>query len=71
MLSFGDCHRTTFGKFLSEGKWNINYAWKSIKKFVVRTIIENASHDTPMFAIYNDPASEKTKPSSKVENIIF
>ncbi|MDS0528600.1 transposase, partial [Clostridium sp. SHJSY1] len=70
LLSFADCHRTTFGKFLSQGVWNINYAWRGIKKFVVRIIIENSSSDTPLFAIYDDTISEKTKPSSKAENTI-
>lgn len=70
LLSFADCHRTTFGKFLSQSVWNIDYAWKAIKKFVVKTIIENTTDDTPIFAIYDDTISEKTKPSSKAENII-
>lgn len=70
LLSLADCHRTTFGKFLSEGKWNTNYAWKGIKKFVVKRIIENSAADTPIFAIYDDTISEKTKPSSKAENTI-
>ena len=26
LLSLADCHRTTFGKFLSQGKWNTDYA---------------------------------------------
>ena len=70
LLSFADCHRTTFGKFLSQSVWNIDYAWKAIKKIVVKTIIENTTDDTPIFAIYDDTISEKTKPSSKAENII-
>jgi len=70
LLSLADCHRTTFGKFLSEGKLNTNYAWKGIKKFVVRRIIETSSVNTPIFAIYDDTISEKTKPSSKAENTI-
>ena len=70
MLSLADCHRTTFGKFLSEGRWNTNYAWKGIRKFVVKKIFENSSDATPMFAIYDDTISEKTKPSSKAESTI-
>jgi len=54
----------------SEGVWNINYAWKGIKKFVVREIIESSSFETPLFVIYDDTISEKTKPSSKAENTI-
>jgi hypothetical protein len=63
LLGLADCHRTTFGKFLSEGAWNINYAWKGIKKFVIREIIESSTSETPIFAIYDDTISEKTKPS--------
>lgn len=70
LLSRADCHRTTFCKFLSEVSWNINYEWKGIKKFVVSTIIESSSSHTPIFAIYDDTISEKTKPSSKAENTI-
>lgn len=70
LLSLADCHRTTFGEFLSEDKWNTNYAWKGIKKFVVKRIFENSSDDNPIFAIYYDTISEKTKPSSKAENTI-
>jgi hypothetical protein len=36
-------NRTTFGKFLSEGVWNIDFAWKSIRKFVVHKIYECSS----------------------------
>ena len=67
LLSIADCHRTTFGKFLSEGVWNINYAWENIKRFVVSIIIESSS---PVFAIYDDTIFEKTKPLSKAENTI-
>ena len=70
LLSLAHCHRTTFGKFLSEGVWNINFAWKGIRKFVVSTIIENSAFDNPIFAIYDDTIAEKTKPSSKAENTI-
>jgi Transposase DDE domain len=70
LLSLAECHRTTFGKFLSQGIWNINYAWKNIRRFVVSTIIEFSSTDTPIFAIYDDTIAEKTKPSSKAQNTI-
>ena len=70
LLSLANCHRTTFGKFLSEGVWNINLAWKGIKKFVVRTVYECSSSESPIFAIYDDTIAEKTKPSSKAENTI-
>ena len=69
-LSLADCRRTTFGKFLSEGSWNINYAWKGIKKFVISEIVEKSSSETPIFVIYDDTIAEKTMPSSKAKNTI-
>ena len=44
------------------------YKNKNITKFVVRTIIERSSTDTPIFVIYDDAISEKTKSSSKKIN---
>jgi hypothetical protein len=70
LLSLANCHRTTFGKFLSEGVWNINLAWKGIRKFVIRTIYECSSSNLPIFAIYDDTIAEKTKPSSKAKSAI-
>jgi hypothetical protein len=70
LLSIANCHRTTFGKFLSEGVWNINFAWKGIRKFVVRTIYECSSPNLPVFAIYDDTIAEKTKPSSQATSVI-
>ena len=70
LLSLSNCHRTTFGKFLSEGVWNINLAWKGIRKFVVRKIYELSPSELPIFSIYDDTISEKTKPSSKTKSPI-
>lgn len=67
LLSLANCHRTTFGKFLSQGVWNINFAWKGIRKFVVSTIYQCSSSNLPIFAIYDDTIAEKTKPSSKAK----
>lgn len=69
-LSLANCHRTTFGKFLSEGVWNINLAWKGIKKIVVKIIFEYSSSGLPIFAIYDDTIAEKTKPSSQATSVI-
>jgi len=70
LLSLANCHRTTLGKFLSEGVWNINLAWKGIKKFVVRTVFECSSSKSPIFVIYDDTIAEKTKPSSQATSVI-
>ena len=70
-LSLAQCHRTTFGKFLSQGVWSDQYAWKSIRKTVF-TFIKKASYQTkaPVFSIIDDTIAEKTKPSSQAEKPI-
>lgn len=70
LLSFANCHRTTFGKFLSEGVWNVEYAWKGIRKFVVSKIYESYNSSSPIFAIFDDTIAEKTKPSSQAKTPI-
>jgi len=70
ILSLANCHRTTFGKFLSQGVWNINLAWKGIRKFVIRTVYTCSSSNLPIFAIYDDTIAEKTKPSSQAKSTI-
>lgn len=71
ILSLASCHRTTFGKFLSQSVWNTNYAWKAIRKFVINIIYRcSGSNDSPIFAIFDDTISEKTKPQSKARNPI-
>lgn len=55
IISFANNHRTTFGKFLSQGVWNIEYAWRAIRGEVIRIIYQYAqtSRD-PIFAIFDD-----------------
>lgn len=70
LLSLANCHKITFGKFLSEGVRNINFAWKGIRKFIVHIVCERSSSNLPIFAIYDDTIAEKTKPSSKTKSPI-
>ncbi|AND84731.1 hypothetical protein GTH52_05195 [Clostridium tyrobutyricum] len=71
LLNLTSCHRTTFGKFLSEGVWNTNYAWKALRKFVINIIYRcSRISNLPIFAIYDDTISEKTKPQLKARNPI-
>ena len=65
------CHRTTYGKFLSQGKFNEKYVWTIIRKEADKTI-KNQAHETksPIFAIVDDTISKKTKPSKKAINPI-
>ncbi len=58
-------------KFLSEGVWNTNYAWKALRKFVINIIYRcSRISNLPIFAIYDDTISEKTKPQLKARNPI-
>lgn len=71
MSSLVNCHRTTFGKFLSQGVWNTNYEWKAIRKFIINIIYKcSGTSNCPIFAIYDDTISEKTRPQSKAGNPI-
>ena len=70
-LSYALCHRTSFGKFLSKGSWNEEYAWKAIQKETLRNVYEHSKRTKePIFAIYDDTIAEKTKPSSQAESPI-
>lgn len=71
LLSVANCHRTTYSKFLSEGKWNTEYAEKSMKKFVIRNIYDYSSKfSLSIFVIFDDTIAEKTKPSSQAKSPI-
>lgn len=71
LLSFTNCHRTTFGKFLSQGVWNIEYAWKAIRREVIRIMYKySITSDSPIFVIFDDTIAEKTMPSSQAKNPI-
>ena len=37
-LSTANCHRTTYGKFLSESVWKDDLAWKSLRKYQINLI---------------------------------
>jgi len=71
LLSTSGCHRTTYGKFLSDGAWDTAYATKAMKKHVIRNTYDlAASSQLPLFVIFDDTIAEKTKPSSQAENTI-
>lgn len=70
-LSYAACHRTTYGKFLKNGVWEQEYIWRAIRKLSINTIYKTANQTNhPLFVIYDDTTSEKTKPSSKAKNPI-
>ena len=65
-LSYALCHRTTYGHFLSHGSWNEQFIWRALQKKGVQLIYrKDAPPGEPIFVIYDDTISEKTKPSSK------
>lgn len=70
-LSYADCHRTSVGKFLSKGVWNEKYLKRIIQEESLETIRQLFNQTgSPIFAIYDDTISEKTKPSSQAKNPI-
>lgn len=65
-FGFAACHRTTFGHFLAKGIWDESYLWKAMKDLVLTNVQKTAKQMTsPIFAIYDDTISKKTKPSSQ------
>ncbi len=68
IVAFGrtSCHRTTYGKFLSQGQFNEQHIWTIIRK-QADNAIKNKVKQTkaPVFVIVDDTISERTKPSSK------
>ena len=39
-LSYTLCHRTTYGKFLSNGVWKQEYAWRAIRKEAITRVYQ-------------------------------
>lgn len=61
-------HRTTYGHFLSKGKWDEKKVSKTQERESFQTISELAeSKKTPIFVIIDDTVIPKTKPSSKAK----
>jgi hypothetical protein len=70
-LSIANCHRTTFGKFLSQGVWEAEYAWDAIREAVASFVKKvNRQTQKPIFSIIDDTIATKTKPSSQAEKPI-
>jgi hypothetical protein len=70
-LSLANCHRTTFGKFLSQGVWKAEYAWDAIREAVASFVKKvNRQTQEPIFSIIDDTIAVKTKPSLQAEKPI-
>lgn len=64
-------HRTSIGKFLSDSPWNENYIERALQKHIIKTIWDiSIKTGKPIYVIVDDTISEKTVPSSKVQNPI-
>ena len=48
----------------------MEFAWKSIRKFVIRKIYEYSNLNSPIFSIFDDTIAEKTNPFSQVKTPI-
>jgi hypothetical protein len=70
-MSLANCHRTTFGKVLSEGKWDVEKGWKALRSKVIKDVsINDESSKEPLIVILDDTISEKTKPLSQAKRSI-
>ncbi len=61
-------HRTTYGHFLSKGKWDEEKVAKTQESECFQTISKVAgTRKTPVFVSIDDTVISKTKPSSKAK----
>ena len=71
MSDYGECgpvHRTTYGHFLSKGKWDDKRLEETQKRESFQTISELSRRDgTPLFISADDTVLPKTVPSSKAK----
>ena len=71
MSDYGECgpvHRTTYGYFLSKGKWDDKRLEETQKRESFQTISELSRRDgTPLFISADDTVLPKTVPSSKAK----
>ena len=64
----GPVHRTTYGHFLSKGKWDDVRLEETQKRESFQTVKELAqTNRTPVFVCIDDTVLPKTKPSSKAK----
>ena len=66
---YGSVSRTTYGHFLSKGKWNEEKAKKIQKRETLSTVVEKAKKTgKPIYIKIDDTVCEKKPPSSKAKN---
>ena len=71
LVDFADVfpvHRTTYGHFLSKGKWDEEKVAKILESESIQTILKLAEpQKTPVFVSIDDTVISKTKPSSQAK----
>jgi hypothetical protein len=71
MAEWSSRHRTSIGKFLSQGVWDESYLQSVIKEEAIQfTVCRSKQTEKPIFVIHDDTVSEKTKPSSQAQRPI-
>jgi Transposase DDE domain len=69
LAEYSDCHRTTLGHFLAEGKWNEAVLQNKVKTESLQHVIQLSNQTAePLFIIHDDTISKKTKPSSQAQS---
>ncbi|OXM16400.1 IS701 family transposase [Paenibacillus herberti] len=71
LAEYSNCHRTTLGHFLAEGKWDETVLQNKVKNESLRRVVQIANQTAePLFVIHDDTISKKTKPSSQAQSPI-
>jgi hypothetical protein len=69
LAEYSDCHRTTLGHFLAEGKWDEAVLQNKVKTESLRHVVQISNQTAePLFVIHDDTISKKTKPSSQAQS---
>lgn len=71
LSSVKHCHRTTFGRFLTDSPWDEKAIEEQFQSYVL-SCIYNRSHQTkqPIYVLMDDTTCVKTKPSSQANHPI-
>jgi hypothetical protein len=68
LAEYSNCHRTTLGHFLAEGKWDEAVLQNKVKAESLRQVVQTSKRTAePLFVIHDDTIAQKTKPSSQAE----
>jgi hypothetical protein len=66
LAEYSERYRTTLGHFLAKGKWDESVLQSKVKSESIRQVLQKSKQtEEPLFVIYDDTISKKTKPSSQ------